>query len=212
MAVLVAAVVLVGVPAVGVLVVKNRGNDKAASQSASDNLAAKHDATPQEPAEPSDEPTESTDEILDEPDTQEPTADPPAPPTGPAPPTSAQTQMEAEVYAATNAERQKAGLPALSVSSCGVNQAKSRVARLVAENKFEHYDMEPVMKACNAGVGENLSLGYPSGTAVVVDGWMNSPGHRANVLRPEFVSQGVSCQQQAGRWLCAAVYVMKPQG
>ncbi len=40
-------------------------------------------------------------------------------------------------------------------------------------------------------VGENIACGYPD-AAAVVDGWMTSPGHRANILRPEFREIGVA--------------------
>jgi len=152
---------------------------------------------------------ESTDELTQEP-TEEPASDPTttAPPKSPDPsgPTSVQSQMEADVLAVTNAERKRAGLGALSTSSCATNQARQRASQLVAENKFEHYPLEPIMDACKTGVGENLALGYSNG-AGVVDGWMNSQGHRENLLRKTFVSMGVSCQMQNGRWLCAAVYL-----
>ena len=39
-------------------------------------------------------------------------------------------------------------------------------------------------------IGENLAAGYRTPEAVV-DGWMNSPGHRANILRKEFRSIGI---------------------
>ncbi len=39
-------------------------------------------------------------------------------------------------------------------------------------------------------VGENIACGQRS-AAEVVRGWMNSPGHRANILRPEFTRIGV---------------------
>ena len=38
--------------------------------------------------------------------------------------------------------------------------------------------------------GENIALGYTSAQAVM-EGWMNSPGHRANILTPEFTRMGV---------------------
>src|SRR5690349_20554932 len=40
-------------------------------------------------------------------------------------------------------------------------------------------------------VGENLAVGYPTAESVV-DGWMHSPGHRANVLGSDFEEVGVA--------------------
>ena len=39
-------------------------------------------------------------------------------------------------------------------------------------------------------VGENVAAGYTTPEAVV-EGWMNSPGHRANILNPEFKHIGI---------------------
>jgi uncharacterized protein YkwD len=38
--------------------------------------------------------------------------------------------------------------------------------------------------------GENIAIGYAS-AAATMDGWMNSPGHRANILQPAFTHLGV---------------------
>ena len=52
-----------------------------------------------------------------------------------------------------------------------------------------------VARAENAGyrnwtaVGENVAYGYDSETAVLT-GWMNSPGHRANILNPAYTHVG----------------------
>jgi uncharacterized protein YkwD len=39
--------------------------------------------------------------------------------------------------------------------------------------------------------GENLAVGYRSSSAVV-DGWMGSPGHRANILKSGFEEIGLA--------------------
>jgi uncharacterized protein YkwD len=39
-------------------------------------------------------------------------------------------------------------------------------------------------------VGENIGAGYSSPEAVV-QGWMNSPGHRANILSPDYTEIGI---------------------
>lgn len=42
------------------------------------------------------------------------------------------------------------------------------------------------------GVGENIAMGY-SDPEAVMKGWMNSSGHRANILRSNYGSIGVGC-------------------
>lgn len=49
-----------------------------------------------------------------------------------------------------------------------------------------------------AAAGENIALGYPSAEAVT-EGWMNSPGHRANILNGDFNSVGVGVYEHGGR-------------
>lgn len=46
--------------------------------------------------------------------------------------------------------------------------------------------------------GENIAFGYGT-PAEVMDGWMNSPGHRANILRAEFTTIGVGCVNVGSR-------------
>ena len=115
--------------------------------------------------------------------------------------------MSAEIVALGNAERAAAGLPTLAVSSCATGQAEERAGLLVAEGRFEHDPLGPVLEQCAAGtVGENLSLGYRSAQAAV-EGWMSSPGHRENLLRPAFTQIGVACVTGQRGWLCAQVFL-----
>jgi len=40
-------------------------------------------------------------------------------------------------------------------------------------------------------IGENIAQGYPNGQSVLIDGWMCSPGHRANIMNGDFNELGV---------------------
>ena len=132
---------------------------------------------------------------------------PAAQPAAPAPAGDTATTMAAEIVTLTNVERTAAGLPELGVNACATEQAAARSALLVAEGRFEHDPLGPILEACAAGtVGENLSLGYASAQAAVV-GWMNSPGHKENILRASFSQIGVACTQGGRGWLCAQVFV-----
>jgi uncharacterized protein YkwD len=112
----------------------------------------------------------------------------------------------ADIVTATNQQRAANGLGSLSVSGCATEQLDGRLAVLLADGGFYHPDgLENVMTACGfSGVAENLALGYTTG-AGVVDGWMNSQGHRENLLG-SYTTMGVQCVLQDGRWLCGAVY------
>lgn len=47
-------------------------------------------------------------------------------------------------------------------------------------------------------IGENVALGQPSAAAVMA-AWMNSPGHRQNILNPAFTELGIGYATAAGR-------------
>lgn len=128
-----------------------------------------------------------------------PSADPTAP--------AADTTYADEVVALTNAARREAGLTELTVSTCATEQAVARASVLVDEGRFEHDPLDPVVKACEVGaVGENLSLGYPDAQAAV-EGWLASPGHRENILRPGYTAIGVGCVEGDNGVLCAQVFL-----
>lgn len=108
------------------------------------------------------------------------------------------TAFEQEVVRLTNAERQKKGLSPLQVDA-----GLSKVARLKSEdmrdkNYFSHqsptygspFDMMQKFNIQFSQAGENIAAGYPT-PEKVVQGWMNSEGHRANILNPDFTHIGV---------------------
>ncbi|QQM45883.1 CAP domain-containing protein [Streptomyces liliifuscus] len=107
-------------------------------------------------------------------------------------------QTAAEVVALTNAERAKAGLRPLAVDPLLTDAAQAHSADMVARAFYSHTSpdgSEPWHRAAAAGstrrtIGENIACGQRS-AAEVVQGWMDSPGHRANILKPAFTHIGV---------------------
>lgn len=106
--------------------------------------------------------------------------------------------IEQEVVRLTNLERQKAGLSPLSH-----NWQLSRVARYKSEDMrdrgyFSHTSPtygSPFTMIKNFGIsysaaGENIAMGQKTAQAVV-QGWMNSSGHRANILSKSFTQIGI---------------------
>lgn len=132
----------------------------------------------------------------------------PAPAPTPAPAAAHAPQpVDAEIVALGNEARRAQGVADLAVSECAQQQALARAQVLVAEGRFEHDPLEPILAACGGRrVGENLALGYPTATATV-DAWLASPGHRANLLSPDFTSIGVACVDSARGTLCAQVFL-----
>ncbi|MYZ39833.1 MULTISPECIES: CAP domain-containing protein, partial [unclassified Streptomyces] len=52
------------------------------------------------------------------------------------------------------------------------------------------WDRAAAAGATHRGIGENIACGQRSPREVVT-GWMNSPGHRANILKPDFTHLGI---------------------
>src|SRR5690606_12293951 len=95
----------------------------------------------------------------------------------------------AEVVSLTNAERSAAGLRGLVADGPLTTAAQAHSADMIARAFYAHTapdGSEPWHRAAAAGsthrrVGENIACGQRS-PAEVVKGWMDSPGHRANIL------------------------------
>lgn len=95
-----------------------------------------------------------------------------------------------------NELRASAGVPALAISPelCSIASMRTQETTAV----FSH--MRPDGRSCStaltdAGInysffGENIAYGYNS-ISSVLSGWMNSPGHRANILDPSFECIGI---------------------
>ncbi|MFJ9020005.1 CAP domain-containing protein [Streptomyces sp. NPDC102259] len=104
----------------------------------------------------------------------------------------------AEVVGLTNRERARAGLRALAVDPLLTAAAQAHSADMAGRAFYSHTSpegSEPWDRAASAGstrrtIGENIACGQRS-PAEVVEGWMNSPGHRANILKPAFTHIGV---------------------
>ncbi len=120
---------------------------------------------------------------------------------------SASDRYEADVVSITNAERTSRGLRALSTEACVDRYAEQQAARMATERRMYHQNLGPILSACNLRtVGENVAYGYSSGQAVM-NGWMNSSGHRGNILNSGYRLLGVGAAQSSdGRWYAAQVF------
>ncbi|HSN12966.1 MAG TPA: CAP domain-containing protein [Propionibacteriaceae bacterium] len=101
-----------------------------------------------------------------------------------------------DVAAAANAERQAAGLRPLTYSSCTVPAAWA--VHLATVTTLTHNSLTSVLATCGGTtkVGENIAVAYTT-VADVTAGWMNSPGHQANILNPAFTTISVGVAQAA---------------
>lgn len=98
----------------------------------------------------------------------------------------------------TNRERARAGLPPLAVDPLLTTAAQAHSADMVARAFYSHtapdgsrpWDRAAAAGSTRRSIGENIACGQRS-PADVVEGWMNSPGHRANILKPGFTHIGI---------------------
>ncbi|MEW1777639.1 CAP domain-containing protein [Streptomyces sp. NPDC086777] len=120
---------------------------------------------------------------------------------------SEEAVVEAEVLKLVNEERAKVGCSALSASSSLTKLAEGFSDDMAARNFFDHTDPDgktPWDRAAAAGIsnlgGENIARGQATAQAVM-DAWMNSEGHRANILNCDFKTLGVGVHfGEGGPW------------
>lgn len=99
-------------------------------------------------------------------------------------------EFEAEVLRLTNIERYNAGLEPLVWSDEYAVTAYNKSKDMADKNYFSHSDPSGYNMANDLNVGENIAAGYVS-PKDVVDGWMASPGHKANILHTRYTTMGV---------------------
>lgn len=110
-----------------------------------------------------------------------------------------------EVINLTNAARVENGQKALKENSQLTLAARRKISDMIQLQYFEHKSptgKEPADIIEAAGyayvvVGENLAEGDFADSADLVLGWMNSPGHRANILNGKFTEIGVAVERGA---------------
>jgi len=106
--------------------------------------------------------------------------------------------MAAQVVDLTNAERAKAGCPPLAVDPRLTVAAQAHSSDMASADYFSHDSRDgrtPFQRVASAGyafsvAAENIAAGQRTPRDVTT-GWMNSPGHRANILNCSLVHIGV---------------------
>ncbi len=127
------------------------------------------------------------------------------------------TGYELDVLNLTNQERQKAGLKPFSGDYTNLNRsARAKSQDMAANNYFSHTSPtygDPFAMMRNFGVqyqsaGENIAKGQPS-PQEVVQAWMNSPGHRANIMNASYTHMGVGYVANNGQPCWTQQFVSK---
>lgn len=125
-------------------------------------------------------------------------------PTTAAPATSAADAAAAQVLALVNQERSKVGCSPVTADGGLAALATAFSEDMAARGFFDHTDPDgatPWDRAAKAGVdglgGENIARGQAD-AAAVMDAWMNSPGHKANILNCDYKTLGVGVHFGSG--------------
>ncbi|GAA2096119.1 hypothetical protein GCM10009801_65440 [Streptomyces albiaxialis] len=172
-------------------------SSKSPSPSASPSRKKKPEKKKQQP-EPSKKPERRPTTSAPAEPAPEPKPDPPKP--DPAPAGTAQ-----QVAALVNAEREKKGCGPVKVNSKLNTAALNHSADMDKRDFFDHSNPDgddPGDRITAAGYGwstygENIARGQQS-SKDVVQGWMDSPGHRANILNCDFKEMGIGRHDGAG--------------
>lgn len=122
-------------------------------------------------------------------------------------PASGISAEETKVIQLTNAERRRNGLPDLQADTSLSKVAREKANDMQAKHYFSHtsptygspFDMMRDFGISYRSAGENIAQGQPT-PEEVVQAWMNSEGHRRNILSGDFTHIGVGYNQQGNYW------------
>lgn len=115
--------------------------------------------------------------------------------------------FEQEVVNLTNEERAKQGLPPLTLDKELSAVAGDKSLDMQRNDYFSHnsptygspFDMMKAYGIDYRTAGENIAMGQTS-PEQVVEGWMNSAGHRQNIMNPNFTHIGVGYVAEGNYW------------
>lgn len=117
-----------------------------------------------------------------------------------------QSAFASQVVNLVNQERAKAGLKPLASDSALTSMALAKAKDMYTNNYFDHtsptygspFDMMKSFGITFSYAGENIAKGQRS-PQEVMNAWMNSEGHRQNILSPNFTKIGVAYYN--GEWV-----------
>jgi uncharacterized protein YkwD len=110
---------------------------------------------------------------------------------------TSETALQAEISTLINAERATHGCPALTTDTKLTDAARGHSAYMARTGQFSHigdngsdFAAREQAAGYTAPAAENIAWGYRT-AATVVNSWMNSPGHRTNILNCQNTTVGV---------------------
>lgn len=130
------------------------------------------------------------------------------PPTGEIPADAG--ALASQLIERTNDARVTEGLEPLESAACADGEAEARARALVGSAELAHADLAPVIEECapSSAAAENLVRASAESTgAEVVEAWLGSPGHRANLLDPDVTAMTVGCVEDGDGYLCSQLFI-----
>ncbi|OLR26841.1 CAP domain-containing protein [Bacillus cereus] len=117
------------------------------------------------------------------------------------------SEFEQRVVELTNTERAKENLPPLQLETKLSNVARIKSEDMQKNNYFNHnsptygspFDMMNKFGVLYTSAGENIAQGQRT-PEEVVQAWMNSAGHRTNILNNDFTHIGVGYVENGNYW------------
>lgn len=111
-------------------------------------------------------------------------------------------------FRTTNHQRAEHDRVRLRKGDCLRGFARKQAARMAAREEVYHQDLQRILARCRMRlVGENVAAGFPTGRSVVVDGWMKSKDHRANILERRYRRMAIVARKgDDGRWYVSQVF------
>ncbi|MDP4084358.1 MAG: CAP domain-containing protein [Bacillota bacterium] len=121
--------------------------------------------------------------------------------------TSGINQTALQVIQLTNVERKKNGLAPLKADTSLSKVAQTKSNDMETKHYFSHtsptygspFDMMRNFGITYSTAGENIAMGQPTAQDVV-NAWMNSEGHRKNILNPSYTNIGVGFTSTGNYW------------
>ena len=137
------------------------------------------------------------------------------------PPTETElSAVEKQVFDAINNIRQTNGLYLLTNQAGLGGVARAHSDDMLARDYLSHVNPEgknPGDRIAAAGItvtawGENIAMseGLADPVGEIVQGWMDSPGHRENILRPGWTHTGVGVAQSGNTFYFTQVFATMP--
>jgi uncharacterized protein YkwD len=101
-----------------------------------------------------------------------------------------------------NVERAAVGAGRLTAQSCPDSFAEPWSPKMAADGGLSHQSLSPILSTCGAHTAaENVGMNSAQSPESMMNGFMGSSGHRANIVNPAYTGVGVAAYKDSrGVW------------